>query len=238
MATKTTTKVTKSAPSKVPTATTTSSEPTELWTRYRITMAVERLHGGIPASEKTMSAWLDAKAAKVTVPSQGVPTGVASTPQAVAADQAAMLSRADTEELRSTIFYRDLDGNPCYEGRCFKAALKEAANILKEMLGKKAWRSKIAERVFVEEKLVLINRPLSVDERVVHAMTMQGPRTSLKRFEVAENVTLTFTLRVLNDGVVTEKDLRTMLEYLQDNGIGSDRSQGAGTFALREFQQL
>ncbi len=66
---------------------------------------------------------------------------------------------------------------------------------------------------------------------------MQGPRTSIKRAEYVEDVEMRFTLRVLKDNLVTADHLRTILEYMQVGGIGSDRSQGSGTFALMDFRQ-
>ena len=204
-----------------------------LWDYYVLEINVHRLAAGIPQSKNTMGAWLDAKAARIS--SVGEAVGAPSTAAAVAADQVAMLDRVEAEENRSCIFYRDTDGRPSYEGRCLKAALKEAANILKDGLGKKAWRSKLAERVFVLERTVPITVPVTTEQRVVHAMTPMGPRTSIKSFEVAENVPLTFHLRVLKDAVVDEADLQLLLEYSSINGIGSDRSQGWGTFDLISF---
>lgn len=213
---------------------------TELWTHYRASIRVERLVAGIPASAKVMASWLDARAAKKAkgaVP-VGVPAGVPASFEEIAADQAAMLTRDESEELRSVIFYRDADGRPVFEGRCVKAALKEAANVTKELSGKKNWRARLAERVFVVERWIPITAPVGVDERVVHAMTMQGPRSSIKRFEFAEDVDLSFTLRVLNGGAVQEEDLRMLLDYAAQNGIGSDRSQGAGIFKVLAFERV
>ena len=88
------------------------------------------------------------------------------------------------------------------------------------------------------EKVVPITVPIQVDDRPLTVMTMQGPRTSIKRFEYADSVPLSFTIRVLDDGVNkvgTEEQLREMLEYMRFNGIGSDRSQGSGTFTIDSF---
>ncbi len=157
-----------------------------------------------------------------------------------------MLARAelDPEETHACIFYRDKQGRPSYEGRCFKAAFKEAANVLgsstkrKGVLEEVNFRSKLAERVFVVERLVpLTGVQVLRFEKPISVMTMQGPRTSIKRAEYVEDVEMRFTLRVLKDNLVTADHLRTILEYMQVGGIGSDRSQGSGTFALMDFRQ-
>jgi hypothetical protein len=74
-------------------------------------------------------------------------------------------------------------------------------------------------------------------EKPISVMTMQGPRTSIKRAEFVENVPLHFTIRVLKDNLVTVEHIRTLLEYMSVGGIGSDRSQGSGTFLLRGLKQ-
>jgi hypothetical protein len=100
----------------------------------------------------------------------------------------------------------------------------------------KNFKSKLAERVFVEPAMILLGKePDGTDERVVHVMTAMGPRSSFKKYDYYDAPEISFTLKVLNDGVVTEHHLRTILEYAQDNGLGADRSQGFGQFDLMEF---
>jgi CRISPR/Cas system CMR-associated protein Cmr1 (group 7 of RAMP superfamily) len=70
-----------------------------------------------------------------------------------------------------------------------------------------------------------------------NCMTMQGPRSSLKKFDYVNRPRITFQLRVLNDGVITEEILRTILAYCQETGLGADRSQGAGTFDVVAFER-
>jgi hypothetical protein len=235
-----------------------------MWDRYTVSVRCDRLVGGIPANEKMMRAWLDAKGAKIKAPAvmpaelrdQRLPV----TPAEAAADQIAMREALDPEETHAVVFYRapgevhhsfsipehnawQAAGRPCYEGRCFKAALKEAANILgtttkrQGLIPVSNFRSKLAERVFVMERLVPILVPVQVDERPISVMTAQGPRTSIKRYEYACDVELRFTIKVLEDGIVEQRHLEMILDYLQDNGIGADRSQGSGTFQLTEFRR-
>lgn len=190
-----------------------------MWNQFDLEVQVDRLTAGIPANPKLLQAWLETNGA----------------PPEAEADQKAMLERLNPEETHAVVFYRDDKGQPCYEGRNMKAALKEGANILKTVLDVKSFRSKLAERVFVHPKLVPINAQILRDERPLSVMTMQGPRTSIKRYEYAENVKLAFQIKVLEDGVVKESHLRSILEYLEEGGIGADRSQGSGTLKVVSF---
>jgi hypothetical protein len=161
-------------------------------------------------------------------------------PAAGQIEQKDMLERLDPNETHAVIFFRDADGRPVYESRNFKAALKESANILKgpQLLDVKNFRAKLAERVFVGPLLIPIQQPVQLAERPISVMTMQGPRTSIKRYEFALEVRLSFEIKVLADNVVKEEHLRFMVEYLQDGGIGADRSQGSGTFRVIEFKAV
>lgn len=172
------------------------------------------------------------------------------------------------DSLLWTTFKRDSEGRPQVEARCIKAFFKENANILKEILAEEAkaegrgqrtkkdgteasayntmYRSKVAEQLFVEGVLYPLTRDGKtlddVDGRVekaIHVTTPQGRRDALKRFDfIAAPTQLTFTVRVLRNGVVTEHDLLRMLEHGQMNGLGSGRSQGSGQFRVVEVAEL
>jgi hypothetical protein len=191
-----------------------------LWSHHELEIVVDRLVGGIPGSDNLLDPWMRVN---------GAPA------EAKAEQEAARANLDETAALHSVVFMRDGNGQPVYESRCMKAALKEGANVLNKMLQRTAFRAKLAERVFVGPKLVPITSPIQSEEKPISVMTMQGPRTSLKRYEYADDVRLNFSLRILQDGVIKPEDVATILEYLQENGIGSDRSQGAGTFQLVRF---
>lgn len=186
-----------------------------LWDVREMEMKVRRLTGGIPANAKLLDAWLDAN---------GAP------PEAreAQAKTQEMLRQEGVEE-HTSAFARDEQGRPCYEGRCLKAALKEAANILKEQLEIKNCRARLAEQVFVGPELVPLGSPVTVGERVIHVMTRMGPRDSIKRYESTEGPVLTFRIRILRGGIFRWTHLDTMLDYICEGGIGADRSQGSGT---------
>jgi len=190
-----------------------------MWRLFDVELLVDRLTAGIPANPELLRAWLAASSA----------------PTPAVEEQTAMLQRVDPEAAHAVVFYRDVTGRPCYESRGFKAALKEGANVLKDVLRVRNLRALLAQRVFVSPKLVPIRAEVHVAERPIRVMTRQGPRTSLKRYEFADGVRLRFRLKLLDDGVVEERHLRRILDYLQESGLGADRSQGSGTFRLVFF---
>jgi len=113
--------------------------------------------------------------------------------------------------------------------------------------GVTALKHKIADRVFIVEDRIYfikggqrIKRPKDgeetdetgsffQEERPVHAMTAQGPRSSLKRSDVLRDVEVTFTIRRLATEDVPEETLMSCLVFAQFLGLGADRSQGKGT---------
>ncbi|MBA7671239.1 hypothetical protein ES703_79393 [subsurface metagenome] len=92
--------------------------------------------------------------------------------------------------------------------------------------------------MYVEPERIYLDRkePDGSENRVVHAMTRKGPRSSLKTIDFVENAKLNFTLKVLEDGIIDRDILKAIFEYGGTHGIGQERSQGWGqyTYNLRE----
>jgi hypothetical protein len=206
-----------------------------MWDFYEVEIEVHRLVAGLPGNPKALNAWLERNRA----PIEALP------------EMQAMQERLEPEETQMMVFYRNPDGVPCFEARNLKAALKEAANILGSsqkrtgILRTLNLRSKLAERVFVahrynggvEYDLMPIKTSIQAASRPISVITPQGPRTSIKHFEYAENVHLNFELKILQDHLVSDSDVKACLDYLQDAGVGADRAQGAGQFKLLKFEK-
>jgi len=209
-----------------------------MFLNYNLTLHVDRLVGGIPKHPTIIKRWQEAHLKG----KEGEPTAEAATD----ATLNLLGSQAmDPEEVIQGIwtgFVTLASDELALENRNVKAMLKESANIVKalpdaQVRGKQIpLRARLAERVFINPRLIRITKdgvgitePESV-ERPIHVMTMQGPRTALKRTDFVEGVDLACHLEVLDDGAITEKLLRLILDHGSRNGIGTDRSTGAGTF--------
>lgn len=227
------------------------------WQKYAVELQIQnRVVGGIPTSPNLIEGWLKAHMPLVSEDERAT----------LAAKTADELPQATEEKAQGmwTTFKTDDEG-PYLESRNVKAALKEAANILRSMLekgekkakdgddekkGKSRFtnlRSKLAERVFVDEdKLHFLDgknkKLVKVDgneERAIHVMTAMGPRNALKRYDYIDGGRrIRFTLKVLDDGLVDEELLAVLLEYAGQNGLGADRSQGNGLFEVKRLQAL
>jgi|SRR5262245_1465178 len=206
--------------------------PDEMWKHYRLELSVDRLVGGIPKNPDIVKRWQEARWNE-----RKLEAGDPATPEEAAEITIEMLGEQMEAEEKGiwTGFVEAPEGGLAVESRQIKACLKESANILRTMIrvhGKTIpLRARLAERVFVVEHLL----PLGVDqaqsrERPIHVMTAQGPRTALKRTDYVVDAKLSCTLKVLDDGVISETILRDILDHASLNGLGTDRSQGEGTF--------
>lgn len=204
-----------------------------MWNEFNLDMLVDCLVGGIPRHPEIVRRWQEAK--WPASPPDGLTVD-----DAVAETVAELGSQAMSDDDVSSIWtgFAERDGQLVLEERNVKAMLKESANIVKTMpdaqvRGKAIpLRSKLAERVFVGPKWIPLGvaQPSESIERPIHVMTRLGPRTALKRTDVIRDVKVSCVLSVLDDGVITEKILRTILDHASRNGLGTDRSQGNGTF--------
>jgi hypothetical protein len=125
-----------------------------------------------------------------------------------------------------------------YEGRCIRAHLKDCANILQKILDIKALKSKVANRVYVYPEKIYLGKkePDGHETRIVHAMTMKGPRSSLKTIDFVTGAVLKFQIKVLDDGVIDDKLLKSLFEYGGIHGMGQERSQDWGRYDLVKLE--
>lgn len=217
-----------------------------LWKKYAVTIIVKnRLVGGIPTNVDLIAGWVQANMKEATKEERAKLVDAT-------IDHLPKLAEERAEKTWTT-FKADAEGI-YFEGRNMKAMLKECANILRDMLVKDDKRandssksrftnlkSRLAERCFVEEDKIRFTRdgkpvlkPDGNEERAIHVMGPQGPRTALKKVDfVSGPVELSFTLRVLADGVVDEELLKTIFEFGGYNGLGTDRAMGNGVFELK-----
>ena len=205
----------------------------QMYKYYEVNMKVaDRIVGGIPKNPEVISNWVKSSMQKADKVKK----------EEVIKETVTAMGEDEFAGKMWTGFKSDPETGLYIEARQVKAMLKEGANVLKKILDITAFRSKLAERVWVSpDNIPLgVKEPTGTDQRAVHVMTRQGPRSALKKFDYVEEPTITFQLEVLNDGVVTKQRLESVLEYCAKNGIGAMRSQGEGiieTFTIKEIKQ-
>lgn len=217
-------------------------QPT-LFDEYRVKLFLNDVAGGTPMNKDLIGPWVNATCKEKSEEERKkiVDATIEDLPEV-----------SEEKEAKSWVtFKRDDEGYLFIDGRCVKAMLKEAANIIKDVapnggkqkgknagknVGVTALKSKVADRVFVAEERVYFTKngerirdPDEREERPVHAMTPQGPRSSLKRSDILKDVEVEFTLRRLATSDVPHEALLACLVYAQALGLGADRSQGRGT---------
>jgi len=224
----------------------------QLFDEYRVKLYLKDVAGGTPMHADLIKGWINATNKDKSDEERA---------KLVKATLETLPEVAEEKEAKSWVgFKRDSDGNLFIEGRCIKAMLKEAANIVKDIVpnggrqkgknaksltGVTAFKSKVADRVFVVEDRIYfvrdgnkINAPDELEERPVHAMTPQGPRSSLKRTDILKDVEVEFTIRRLATNDVPEPALYACLVYAQQIGLGADRSQSRGTMKDVEVEKI
>lgn len=233
-----------------------------LWTRYRITLRIKnRIVGGIPTNPDLIKGWI---AANMPAASEAEKEKLA----AKTIEDLGSAAEEKAEGMWTTFKRKDgaLCIESRGVKAMFKEASNILRDMLTkaELASKKGngekdekkkdekkskytnLKAKLAERLFVEDDLIPILRdgktilkPDVTEERAIHVMTAQGPRTALKRYDaINAPATVQFTVRHLREGLVDRELIETLLEYSGWNGLGADRSQGNGLFEVVEIQPL
>ena len=125
--------------------------------------------------------------------------------------------------------------------------LKEAAAAVTGRTGLTAYKSKIDRWLFVLPRRIymtngvgqIIAEPQGALERPIRAMTMQGPRVSVKRSDlVREGARMSFRLVVLPLGEreLTRERIGSWFDYGQWTGMGEWRTGSYGRFKVVSFE--
>ena len=192
-----------------------------MWIKYHVAIQIrDRIMGGIPKDPEIIKGWLQARGLEE-------------------------LAEQTVEEMGEQLvtgawngFKADEDGL-YIEGRQVKAMFKEAANVMRHVIGFKGpMRARLAERLVIKPDRIHLGakEPSGYLERPIHVMTRMGPRDALKRTDYVEKPKLLFDVWLLDDGMITDEHLRQLLEYAGETGLGADRSQDEGKFDLVEFE--
>lgn len=211
-----------------------------MWKRYTVTQHFTTpFASGTPKNLKDIEAMLENRMPATAPPE---PVSIPELASQVAEEVGATEEiERDTEGVKigHAVFKHDGKGL-YYEARCVRAHIKDCANALQKLLDIKALKSKVAQRVYVEPAKLYLGKsePDDCEMRIIHVMTAKGVRNSLKKIDYVKDAELTFNLKVLDDGVVTEDILRSIFEYGSTHGMGQERSQDFGryTFEMTEVK--
>lgn len=220
--------------------------------RWRATIQVDTLVGGIPKDPNKAKGWLQSKlgaSKEERIQKLAAETMVE---MGVTLDEA-MKVVADLEGLNGFKVFdaRTVHEDPAAvvgglyaEGRCLKSMVKEASNIQwpKRKWGptNKGTRGFWSEHVFVEEDRIPIldeaganiTAPTDINQRFVHTWRGSG----IQYEEYVEDAIVSFT--VISDFPFKHDDLATLWVTAEANGFGASRSQGFGKFAVIAWDSL
>jgi len=201
-----------------------------MWNRYKVELCfVDKVMGGIPKHPDIIRSWLEARA-----PSEAAYARL-DNPTPLAELAVAVAEEVNAEAVAENKVWSGFKGDSTglyVDGYHLKSHLKDAANTLQKYQKVTGLKAKLANRVFVQEpKLYLgATEPAGYWEHPVHIMTMQGPRSALKRNDYVEKAKLSATLLVLDDQVITEHLLWDLLSFGSVRGFGAERGLGHGRY--------
>ena len=204
-----------------------------MWKKYNV-----KLHFTTPFASSTPKNPKDIEAMLIARAPSKPPENPIPLPEL--AEQVAEEVEAGEEVERGYATFKRDENGLYYEARCVRAHIKDCANQLQGLLGIKALKSKVANRVYVEPDKIYLDKsePDGSETRIVHAMTMKGPRSSLKTIDFVDKPVLKFTLKVMDDGVIDRDILEAIFEYGGEHGMGQERSQDWGKYELVKLQEM
>lgn len=211
-----------------------------MWKKYEVELHFTTpFASSTPKNPKDIGAMLIARAPSESELKRRTEAGEAITPIAELAEQVAEEVEAGEEVERGYATFKRDETGLYYEARCVRAHIKDCSNQLQGLLGIKALKSKVANRVYVEPAKIYLGKqePDGSETRIVHAMTMKGPRSSFKTIDYVDKPVLKFHLKVLDDGVIDRDILEAIFEYGAEHGMGQERSQDWGKYELVKLEE-
>lgn len=231
----------------------------KLFTKYRVELTfVDRVMGGVPQKPDIIESWLRQRIAggdeevfsmlRKTLDELGVDVVEGMTPEELqeAAKRVARENNANT-------FRRD-EGGLFLSSYQFKAGAKESVAILypyqdpsgKGKMGvtKKAARAYFAERIFVDDQRMHLNRqePDGQYLQIGHVTGPKGPRSTLTYYDYCEsqegNLLTTSATVASTEDCIDKGMWENILTHMQRNGLGAIRSMGHGQFRVTAFDKV
>jgi len=212
-----------------------------MWTKYQVELVfTSPFASSIPKNTDEILAMLETRMMSEAQFSKAKARGEEPMPVDELAEQVADEVGADEKEERGWATFKKDEKGLYYEARCVKAHIKDNANILQGLLGIKALKAKLANRVYVVPAKIYVMGKDGIKQkadgqevRFIHVITPQGPRSSIKKIDYVTDATLSFNLKVLADKVITREILEKIFEYGSTHGMGQERSQDWGRYEFK-----
>ena len=218
-----------------------------LYDQYAVTITIrERMDGGVPKDPEMIRGWVASRTGHEDDTTEAQIK--AHLPDIEAATEAVAQSSWCGFKKDTRGYY--------VEARQVKAMLRESSTLL-GITKKKRGSKQIVQHGFEVRghgggSKVYLKHPtddmadpdIQNEERAIHVVTAQGPRSALKRTDYVEAGTrLTFQIWVLGTAPqetrhIGHDTLVQMLKHAQENGLGANRSQGSGKFDVTGFEVL
>lgn len=188
-----------------------------------------RLCGSIPLKKEIVDSWLTSRMPK-NKPEEG---------KSIEEIKAEIIESIEEVEEKVTLGFQMENKHYVVRGGTWKAHLKDCGNQIKDIFKPeiKALRSKIANKVFIDEYFISILKdgaPVTEHsgefDQPVHVITPQGPRNALKTIRYIDRPTLFFTLKLLPDKEIKESVIEKIFEYGTIHGYAGERSMGEGRY--------
>lgn len=227
-----------------------------LWTRYRGEIQItNRIVGGIPKDPDTIKKWIEARLEGATdaalyqvveetreaMQVEAFKTGKNPSPSDVNAEVARQFVGGNG--------FKMVDGVLCYESRCLKAALREAANTLFQGVtpfpgraekSRKGLKSTINETVVVGPEFLSLGvaaPTIENEQRIKHVTGPRGPQSVITVVDLVEKPLIHFQVDVLRDWMPVPL-WAEIWAYIEKNGLGSDRARGDGINELVLWEKM
>lgn len=219
---------------------------------YRFTgkLRLDTIAGGVPVNPEVLKGHLERRivAAGGGIPDSLILDQVREVMQERGLDPSQMGEAIDeVAKLKGLVgFRRDEKKGFWIPGANLKACLVESASIAaaEGRIKAKGWGqtshnkgivSWLKEHLFVEENELYfgVDEPTEVLQSFIHKMTPKGPSSAVQMTEILRDVDLPFTVETDHD--FPADDWGAIWVTAERNGLGAMKSQGYGTFEVREW---
>jgi len=148
------------------------------------------------------------------------------------------------------IFRRNETAQLCIAGYQIKAMIREAGSMLgmtKKRKGRASFRQTLQHGLFVKPELIGLRRmngtgqlePIDdadgTQEDVGAVFDRAGQRSIITANEFVDSAQCAFSVRVVDNGAITDKEMKQLFGLAREIGIGSKRSRDCGKFQILAY---